>query len=50
MLTSKIQKSIRQSYQNLQTQLDNFVPSELRTILFQKSLKHSVGNITSPHA
>ncbi|WP_234494091.1 ATP-dependent DNA helicase DinG [Vibrio maritimus] len=43
MLTSKIQKSIRQSYQNLQTQLDNFVPRRAQNYLVSEIAKTLCG-------
>ncbi|MGT0149720.1 hypothetical protein ACT691_09120 [Vibrio metschnikovii] len=46
MLTTKIQQSIRTSYQNLHHQLDNFIPRRAQIFWSQKLLKHSVVNIT----
>lgn len=43
MLTSNIQKSIRNSYQNLQTQLDNFVPRRAQNYLVAEIAKTLCG-------
>ncbi|MGF1748846.1 ATP-dependent DNA helicase DinG [Vibrio cionasavignyae] len=43
MTTSKIQSSIRQSYQNLQHQLDNFVPRRAQNYLVSEIAKTLLG-------
>ncbi|MEZ9050085.1 ATP-dependent DNA helicase DinG [Vibrio sp. 10N.247.311.64] len=43
MLTTKIQKSIRTSYQNLQNQLDNFVPRRAQNYLVAEIAKTLCG-------
>ncbi len=43
MLTSKIQQSIRQSYQNLQNQLENFVPRRAQNYLVSEIAKTLCG-------
>ncbi len=43
MLTSNIQKSIRTSYQNLQAQLDNFVPRRAQNYLVAEIAKTLCG-------
>lgn len=43
MLTTKIQKSIRTSYQNLQDQLDNFVPRRAQNYLVAEIAKTLCG-------
>lgn len=44
MLTTKIQKSIKTSYQNLQSQLDNFVPRRAQNFLVAEIAKTLCGN------
>ncbi len=43
MLTTKIQNSIRTSYQNLQDQLDNFVPRRAQNYLVAEIAKTLCG-------
>lgn len=45
MLTTKIQQSIRTSYQNLHHQLDNFIPRRAQNFLVAE-IANSVVNIT----
>ncbi len=44
MLTTKIQQSIRSSYQNLQSQLDNFIPRRAQNFLVAEIAKTLCGN------
>lgn len=44
MLTSKIQSSIRNSYQNLQNQLENFIPRRAQNFLVAEMAKTLCGS------